>query len=337
LQAAALGGGFWFVAQQAAAHRLSLGDLALYLTAVAQLQRGMESQTRLAGALYRMSLHLRALFAFLDGAVPAIALAPTGEALPAPPALAEGLRLEQVGFCYPQSQAPVLHAASGLLPAGKLTALVGANGAGKSTLVKLLTRMYDPQEGVILLDGRSLAAYDLGALRAGVGVVYQDFARFALSLRENVEVGAGGRGHVDGRYERALAWSGAAAVAERLPHGDATQLTRQFKGGVDLSGGEWQAVALARAFVRDAALIILDEPTAAIDAAAEAALFERFRELVRGKTALLISHRLSTVRMADHILVLEDGAVIEAGSHAELLARGGRYTALYEMQAARYR
>jgi ATP-binding cassette subfamily B protein len=338
LQAAALAGGFWYVAHQAGAHRLSLGDLALYLTAVMQVQRALsELVGGTVGQLYDTFLNMRAFFAFLAGAVPAIALAPAGEALPPPHTLEEGLRLDGLGFRYPESKAPVLRDASALLPAGKVTALVGANGAGKSTLVKLLTRMYDPQEGAILLDGRSLAYYDLTALRGRIGVVYQDFAHFSLSLRENVELGLGGLAPNDRRFEQALTWSGAAAVVARLPQGEATLLTRRFKGGVDLSGGEWQAVALARAFIRDAALIILDEPTAAVDAEAEAVLFERFRELILGKTALLISHRFSTVRMADHILVLEDGIVTEAGSHAELLARGGRYATLYDMQAARYR
>jgi ATP-binding cassette subfamily B protein len=338
LQAAALAGGFWYVAHQAGAHRLSLGDLALYLTAVMQVQRALsELVGGTVGQLYDTFLNMRAFFAFPAGAVPAIALAPAGEALPPPHTLEEGLPPDGLGFRYPESKAPVLRDASALLPAGKVTALVGANGAGKSTLVKLLTRMYDPQEGAILLDGRSLANYDLTALRGRIGVVYQDFAHFSLSLRENVELGLGGLAPNDRRFEQALTWSGAAAVVARLPQGEATLLTRRFKGGVDLSGGEWQAVALARAFIRDAALIILDEPTAAVDAEAEAALFERFRELIHGKTALLISHRFSTVRMADHILVLEDGMVIEAGSHAELLARGGRYVSLYDMQAARYR
>jgi len=337
LQAGALAGGFWFVAHQASTHQLSLGSLTLYLTAVAQLHRSLGDLTHLIRDLHRSYLHLRALFAFLDGAAAAIALAPAGEGLPVSHTLEEGLELERVGFRYPESEAAVLSDASGLLPAGKVTALVGANGAGKSTLVKLLTRMYDPQYGAILLDGRSLASYDLTALRECIGVVYQDFARFALSMRENVEVGAGGLATLGTRYEQALAWSGAAEVVAKLPQGEATPLTHRFKGGVDLSGGEWQSVALARAFVRDAAFIILDEPTAAVDAAAEAVLFGRFRELTQGKTTLLISHRFSTVRMADHILVLENGSVVEAGSHAELLASGGRYATLYEMQAARYR
>ena len=170
---------------------------------------------------------------------------------------------------------------------------------------------------------------------ARIAVVYQDFAHFALTLRENIAAGAEEPGNANGRVEQAAHW--ADAVAAKLPRGYDTELTRLFEGGVELSGGEWQKVALARAFVRDAALVILDEPTAALDADAEYKLFEQFRELVAGKTALLISHRFSTVRMADYIVVLEGGHIVEAGSHAELVARGGRYATLYEMQAGRYR
>ncbi|HEX2036790.1 MAG TPA: ATP-binding cassette domain-containing protein, partial [Chloroflexota bacterium] len=222
-------------------------------------------------------------------------------------------------------------------------ALVGANGAGKSTLVKLLTRMYDPTAGQLLLDGQPLPAYDLHSLRRRTAVVYQDFARFALTLGQNIAVGdadpaAAGEGAAGGaRLERAARWAAADAVAARLPRGYDTPLTRRFEGGVELSGGEWQRVALARAALRDAALVILDEPSSALDAEAEARLFEQFRELVAGRTALVISHRLSTVRRADHILVLDGGKIAEAGSHTELLARGGRYATLFEMQAGRYR
>jgi ATP-binding cassette, subfamily B, bacterial len=197
--------------------------------------------------------------------------------------------------------------------------------------------MYDPTGGTILLEGRELAAYNLAPLRARIAVAYQDVARFALSLGENMAVGAAAleQGEVD--VEQAARWAGADGVAAQLPRGYDTQLTHHFEGGVELSGGEWQKVALARAFVRDAALVILDEPTAALDAAAEYQLFARFRDVVAGKTALLISHCFSTVRMADQILVLDGGRIVEAGSHAELVALGGRYATLYEMQAARYR
>ncbi len=231
----------------------------------------------------------------------------------------------------------VLQGVNARLPAGKVTALVGVNGAGKSTLVKLLTRMYDPTSGLILLDGISLANYDLASLRSRLAVVYQDFARFALTLRENIAVGDLQTEPDMQRVEQAARWSGADEIAANLPEGHATELTRRFEGGVELSGGEWQKVGLARSFLRDAALVILDEPASALDADAEYQLFQHFRELITGKTGLLISHRLSTVRMADQVLVLDGGRIVEEGSHAELMARGGHYASLYEMQAGRYR
>ena len=211
------------------------------------------------------------------------------------------------------------------------------SGAGKSTLVKLLTRMYDPVEGEILLDGKPLQAYDLESLRRRIAVVYQDFARFALSLGGNITVGSGGLDTSVERMQLAAAWAGADQVAASLEKGYDTQLTRRFSGGVELSGGEWQKVALARGFMRDAALVILDEPTAALDAEAEYHLFQRFQELIAGKTALIISHRFSTVRMADNILVLENGVIIESGSHQELMTANGHYATLYAMQASWYR
>ena len=209
--------------------------------------------------------------------------------------------------------------------------------AGKSTLVKLITRMYDPVEGEILLDGKPLQAYDLESLRRRIAVDYQDFARFALSLGENITVGSGGLDASEERMRQAAVWAGADQVAAGLEKGYDTQLTRRFSGGVELSGGEWQKIALARGFMRDAALVILDEPTAALDAEAEYHLFQRFQELIAGKTALIISHRFSTVRMADNILVLENGVIIETGSHQELMTANGRYAQLYSMQASWYR
>ncbi len=197
--------------------------------------------------------------------------------------------------------------------------------------------MYDPVEGEILLDGKPLHVYDLESLRRRIAVVYQDFARFALSLGENITVGSGGLDASEERMRQAAAWAGADKVAANLKEGYDTQLTRRFSGGVELSGGEWQKIALARGFMRDAALVILDEPTAALDAEAKYHLFQRFRELIAGKTALIISHRFSTVRMADNILVLEDGVIIESGSHQELMTANGRYATLYAMQASWYR
>jgi ATP-binding cassette, subfamily B, bacterial len=245
----------------------------------------------------------------------------------------EGIELRDVHFRYPggSRDREVLQGMSARLPAGKVTALVGVNGAGKSTLVKLLTRMYDPVSGLIVLDGASLASYDLASLRGRMAVVYQDFAHFALTAGD-IESDPDFQ-----RVEQAAHRSGADQVAAKLPQGYATELTRRFEGGVELSGGEWQKVALARSFLREAALVILDEPASALDAEAEYQLFQHFRELITGKTALLISHRLSTVRMADQILVLDGGRIVEAGSHANLMARGGHYASLYGMQAGRYR
>ena len=337
LHALALAGGFWYVAVQAGAGQLTLGDIALYLSVVAQTQSRFMNLAFWFGFQYEVLLHLRGLFAFLDQAKPAIALPPHGQGRQAPTELQSGIEMRGVHFRYPESTLPVLEDVNARLPSGTVTALVGANGAGKSTLVKLLTRMYDPDGGEIRIDGVPLAAYELQSLRSRIAVVYQDFARFALTLRENIALGTVELHGVDGQVEEAARWAGADEVAATLPQGFETPLTRRFEGGVDLSGGEWQKVALARAFVRDAALVILDEPTAALDAEAGYRLFERFRQLVAGKTALLISHRFSTVRMADQILVLEGGRIIEAGGHAELIALGGRYATLFEMQAGRYR
>src|SRR6266851_5040345 len=293
-----LAGAFSYTALQASAGYLQVGDIALYLGALAQ-----------------------------------------GQGVLAPARFKEGVELREVHFHYPggDQDAPVLQGVNARLPAGKVTALVGINGAGKSTLVKLLTRMYDPTSGVLLLDGPPLAHYDLASLRSRIAVVYQDFAHFALTLRENIAVGDIETEPDRQRVEQAAHWSGADEIAANLPQGYATELTRRFEGGVELSGGEWQKVALARSFLRDAALVILDEPASALDAEAEHLLFQHFRELIAGKTALLISHLLSTVRMADQILVLDGGHIVEAGSHAELMARRGQYASLYEMQAGRYR
>ena len=332
-----LAGGFWYVAAQAGAGQLTLGDLALYLGAVTQAQSVATRMSVWFGMFYGVLARLRAFFDFLDQSRPAIKLPPPEEGRRAPALLEQEVALQQVSFRYPESTQAVLADVSAVLPAGQVTALVGANGAGKSTLVKLLTRMYDPDTGAILLDGTPLDAYDLASWRRRIAVVYQDFAQFALTLHENIAVGAYATDAGPGRIEQAAQWAGAPEIAAKLPQGYDTPLTRQFAGGVELSGGEWQKVALARGFVRDAALVILDEPTAALDAEAEYRLFAQFRELVQGKTALIISHRFSTVRMADHIVVLDAGRVIEAGSHAALVAQGGRYATLYEMQASRYR
>ncbi len=223
------------------------------------------------------------------------------------------------------------------LDAGRVLALVGENGAGKTTLVKLLTRLYDPDEGRILVDGHDLRAYDLDSLRAGIGVIFQDFVRYDLSASDNIAVGRIGQRADRGRIAQAAASGRADEVIGRLPAGYDQMVGRRFRGGVELSGGEWQKVALARAYMRDAAVLILDEPTAALDARAEFEVFERFKALSAGRTAVLISHRFSSVRMADQILVVAGGRVEASGTHAELVAQGGRYAELFELQAAGYR
>ncbi|MGI8551351.1 MAG: ABC transporter ATP-binding protein, partial [Dehalococcoidia bacterium] len=326
-----------YVASQVGNHRLTVGDFALYLSLVTGLQQTLFQLTSGASSAIDTSRFMARLFAFLFDTRPSIVITPAASALPAPPRFHQGLELRDIGFTYPGQAQPVLRGVTCTLRAGETVAVVGENGAGKTTLVKLLTRLYDPTEGEILLDGLPLAAYDLTGLRQRTAVLFQDFAHFALTAQQNI--GVGDVRFVDDR-ERVLAaarWAGADAVLTKLPQGLDTPLTKAFAGGVDLSGGEWQKVATARAAMRDAALLILDEPTAALDAQAEYELFQRFRSLAKGRTVLLISHRFSTVRMADRILVLEGGRITEAGTHDELLALGGRYATLYEMQAGRYR
>ncbi|HSC36209.1 MAG TPA: ATP-binding cassette domain-containing protein, partial [Chitinophagaceae bacterium] len=222
------------------------------------------------------------------------------------------------------------------LHAGEKLALVGENGAGKTTLVKLLARLYDPTEGRILLDGIDLKEYDLKDLRKNIGIIFQDYIRYQMTFAQNIAVG-----NIDEQDNRPLITTSARqsladALAERLPHKYDQALGRRFNDGVELSGGEWQKIALARAYMKDAQLLILDEPTAALDARAEYTVFQRFAELTKGKSAVLISHRFSTVRMADRILVLEKGQIIEMGSHEELLRKEGRYAELFHLQAMGY-
>lgn len=337
LHALALAGGFWYVASQATAGRLTPGDLALYVNAVAQVEAILMFLPGWGYTMFGLLPHARGFFHFLDTAAPSIALPPRGQGYRVPADFHFGIEFRRVRFHYPESAEPVLHDVSFLLPAGKVTAVVGANGAGKSTLVKLLTRMYDPEAGDILLNGTPLREYHLASLRSRIAVVYQDSARLSLTLRENIAVGAVGLGGGGSRrVEEAAELSGADKVAQKLPQRYDTELTRRFQGGVELSGGEWQKVVLARGFMRDAALVILDEPTSALDAEAEQQLFNRFREIAAGRTALVISHRLSTARTADQIVVLEGGCVVEIGSHVALMALGGRYAELFEIQASRY-
>ena len=243
-----------------------------------------------------------------------------------------------MSFRYPGTAPP--RAATDLnfrIEPGERIALIGENGQGKTTIVKLLTRLYDPTEGRILLDGVDLREYDIEDLHREIGVIFQDFMRYEMTARENIAAG-----RVDARRGSAIsstppARACADEVIARLPGGYDQMLGRRFEGGVDLSGGEWQKMALARAYLRDAQILILDEPTASLDARSEYEVFQRFAELTEGKMALLISHRFSTVRMADRIVVLENGRIAEQGNHAQLMALGGRYSGMFELQASSYR
>jgi ATP-binding cassette subfamily B protein len=256
---------------------------------------------------------------------------------PFPKPIRQGFVFENVGFMYPGSERWAVRHLSFTLRAGEVVALVGENGAGKTTLVKLLTRLYDPDEGRILLDGHDLREYDLDGLRGNMGVIFQDFVRYNLSAADNIAVGRIAARNDRARIERAATRSQADEVIAKLPDGYEQMVGKRFKKGVELSGGEWQKIAIARAYMREAEVLILDEPTAALDARSEYEVFRRFKELSEGKTAILISHRFSSVRMADRILVLADGKVESAGTHEELVAQRGRYSELFELQAAGYR
>jgi ATP-binding cassette subfamily B protein len=284
--------------------------------------------------IFEQSLYLDDLFSFL-ALEPRIR--PSAGARQVPNPIRQGFTFENVGFRYPGAEQWAVRGLDFTLAPGERLALVGENGAGKTTLVKLLARLYDPTEGRILLDGVDLREYDLDSLRRNVGVIFQDFVRYDFLLRENIAVGNIGRLEDEPRIEGAAARSLADTVAARLPGRYRQMLGRRFEGGVDLSGGEWQKVALARAYMREAQLLILDEPTAALDARAEYQVFLRFSELTQGRMAVLISHRFSTVRMADRILVLRSGELVEQGTHEELLALGGLYSELFQLQAAGYR
>jgi ATP-binding cassette, subfamily B, bacterial len=324
---------------------LSLGTMTLYLAAFRQGQQSFQSLLTAVGGMYEDTLYMSNLFEFL--AIP-VAREGAGESggggavVPAPaPAKVleeEGIRFEGVGFRYPDAEGWALRGIDLFLPKGQSLALVGENGAGKTTFIKLLAGLYRPTEGRVRLDGRDLKDWGEEELRRRIGVIFQDFNQYQLLLRENVAFGSVQHLEDELRVQRAVDQGGAKELVGGLAGGLDTQLGRWFKGGAELSGGQWQKVALARAFMREEAdILILDEPTAALDAEAEHAVFERFRKLTAGRTAILISHRFPTVRMADRILVLEGGRVIEDGTHAGLLAAGARYAALFKLQAAGYR
>jgi ATP-binding cassette subfamily B protein len=258
-------------------------------------------------------------------------------ALPAPRPIRNGFEFRNVSFRYPGSSRLVLNGLNFQLRPGERVALIGENGEGKTTIVKLLTRLYDPTEGQVLLDGVDLREYSLEDLYREIGVIFQDFMRYEMTARENIAVGRIEQIDNLALLQQSAQKSMADEVVAKLPSGYAQMLGRRFEGGVDLSGGEWQKVALARAYLRDAQVLILDEPTSALDARSEYEVFQRFAELTTGKMALFISHRFSTVRMADRIVVLEHGKIAEEGDHDALTQLGGRYAEMFELQAASYR
>ena len=312
----------------------SIGDLTFLSGSFLRLRQLLEGLLTGFSQVAGQALYLDDLFSFF-AIEPEIRSRP--DALPVPRPIRQGFVFENVGFRYPDAERWAVRHLDFQLRAGEVIALVGENGAGKTTLVKLLARLYDPDEGRILLDGRDLRDYDLDDLRANMGVIFQDFVRYHLTAGENIGVGQVDAMPDTARIRDAARRALADEVIDALPEGYGQLIGRRFKNGVDLSGGQWQKIAIARAYMRDAQVMILDEPTAALDARAEFEVFQRFKELSEQRTAVLISHRFSSVRMADRILVLADGRIEASGTHAELMAQGGRYAELFELQAAGYR
>ncbi|MDB5235191.1 MAG: transporter ATP-binding protein, partial [Hymenobacter sp.] len=331
-------GAYVYILARAVAGQISLGQLTFLAGSFARLRSLLEGILSRFSSVADGALYLQDFFDFFALRPRIVRQVVTGEkARPFPRPIQQGFEFENVGFQYKNGTKWAIRNLSFKLEAGEKLALVGENGAGKTTLVKLLARLYDPTEGRILLDGHDLREYDSAELRQEIGVIFQDFVRFQLPAGQNLAVGRIEERENQPRIETAAQQSLADTVIAKLPGGYDQMIGRRFNGGVDLSGGEWQKIALGRAYMRDAQLLILDEPTAALDARAEHEVFQRFAELTKGKTAVLISHRFSTVRMADRILVIENGQFVEIGSHEVLLAKGGRYAELFALQAAGYR
>jgi ATP-binding cassette subfamily B protein len=326
-------GAYAWIVLRTVAGTITIGDMTFYLTLFRQSQGTFQGLFYNLNQLFEAGLFMENLFGFLD-------LTPqmdSGSGRKVPRPIQQGIEFRNVSFRYPDRDDWALRELNLTIRSGEKIALVGANGAGKTTLIKLLTRLYDPTEGQILLDGVDLRDYDLEDLRLSIGVIFQDFVRYQVSARENIGFGQIKDLADEPRILAAAERGGADEVVERLPQGYDTLLGRWFEKGAELSGGQWQKIALGRAFMRDSEVLVLDEPTAALDAEREYEIFQRFRDLTAGRIALLISHRFSTVRMADRIVVIEGGRLTELGTHAELLELGGTYARLFNLQAEGYR
>lgn len=323
-----------FVIWRTVAGALTIGTLTFLTGAILQASSNIQQMFSTLAAIGDQALFLTDLLAFFQ-MQPTICSKPN--AMPAPRPIVRGVEFRDVSFSYPGNSRLILDQINFHLHPGERLALIGENGQGKTTIVKLITRLYDPTGGQILLDGVDLREYDIDDLHRVMGVIFQDFMRYEMTARDNIAVGRVEERNNLQLLQAAAQKSLADQTIARLPQGYEQMLGRRFEQGVDISGGEWQKVALARAYLRDAQLLILDEPTAALDARSEFEVFHRFAELTAGKMALFISHRFSTVRSADRIIVLENGKVAEEGSHEQLASLGGRYAEMFEMQASSYR
>lgn len=332
VSSAAFYGAYVWIVLETIAGKISLGELTMYLIVFRQGQGAFASILSSVGGMYEDSLYLSNLYEFLGQEIPRSLGSETRGTLPG-----DGLRFENVTFYYPESEKPALENVSFHLKPGEKLAIVGENGSGKTTLIKLLTRLYTPTKGRILLDGLDLQAWDLEVLQRRIGVIFQNFMRYQFSVGENIGVGDVSNLEDRDRWQVASDKGNAISFIKELPETFDTRLGRWFKTGRELSGGQWQRIALSRAFMRSSAdLLVLDEPTSAMDAESEVQIFDRFREMTPDQMAILISHRFSTVRMADRILVMSAGTVVEHGSHDQLIALGGRYAHLFAIQAAGY-